>query len=89
MSSVGQGRWILRLQRLVRGIEVLGPNEPTQRHPAPGHWAVLGPTREFSFSAQSADHAAMLYLAHYCDDIEAKAEAAQKQSAKTSRPSEA
>jgi hypothetical protein len=77
MSTIGQGRWILRLQRRVRGIEVFTPDEPTPKHPAPGNWVVMGPTSEFSFSVQSADHAAMLFLAHYCDDIEAQAEAAQ------------
>lgn len=85
MSAVGQGRWILRLQRKVRGVEVLGPNEPTSRHPAPGHWAVVGPTRQFSFG-ESADHAALLYLAHYCGDTEAKAEAAQRGAPEPTEP---
>jgi len=72
-----EGRWITRLSRLVRGIEVLGPQDPTPRHPAPGHWAVIGPTSKFSFSKRSADHAALLFLANYCGDMDAAAEAAK------------
>lgn len=68
------GRWITRLQRKVRGVEVLGPTEDAARHPAPGHWAVRGPTGQFTF-ADTDDRAAMLYLAHYCGDMDAAAAA--------------
>jgi len=71
-----EGRWLTRLQRQVRGIEIFSPHEPTSRHPAPGRWAVMGPTTEFSFSERSADHAALRFLAHYCGDLEAQVEAA-------------
>lgn len=77
----GDGRWITRLHRRVRGVTVLGPKEDPARHPAPGQWAVVGPTGEFSFSPTSADHAAMLFLAHYCGDMDAAARAAAGDSA--------
>jgi len=83
MSESSGGQWLVKLQRLVGGMSVFEPDSITLRHPAPGYWAVMGPTGEYDLSAKSSDHAAMLYLAHYCGDMEAEVAMAAENSEKT------
>ena len=68
--------WLNRVQSEIRGVEFFYPKD--MRNPAPGHFAVVGPTSEVAQSGISIAHAAMLFLASFRNDDEARAAAADR-----------
>lgn len=63
--------WAEKLQDKSKGVEFYGPNEP--RNPSPHEWTVIGPTGKVMSSRVSIDRAALMFLAHFARDPEARA----------------
>lgn len=74
MNTEQPNRWLSKVQQLVKGVEFYFPND--DRNPAPGRFAVVGPTSEVAESGTSIEHAAMVFLSTFCGDEDARLAAA-------------